>query len=233
MKGVALAVIALAVIGLSVREATRGHGAVAASAGVAEATTDRLKPGPVPVVKQVFRNNCETAALSMLLASAGVRVDQRVLQRLLPRSGPLDPIIAPDGVWNWGAPDDGFVGRVRGGGTAGGFGVYQGPIRRLAARYDVALLNLTRRDVGDVVERLRAGRPVLAWIGLADGPYRRWRTPAGRLVSVNLGEHTVVLTGIRGSTILVNDPLTGRTLQWSVAEFARRWALLGRRALGL
>ena len=38
----------------------------------------------LPVVKQALRNNCETAALSMLLAVNGKRVDQLALQRQLP-----------------------------------------------------------------------------------------------------------------------------------------------------
>ena len=169
----------------------------------------------------------------MVLAAAGVRVDQRRLQRELRRSGPLDPIISPDGTWIWGAPDEGFVGRAEGGGVAGGFGVYQGPIRQLAARYRVHLDDLSRRDVTDIVSRLRQGRPVLSWIGLSEGPYRRWRTPAGRPISVNLGEHAVVLTGISNGMILVNDPLTGTRLRWSVSEYAAKWRLLGQRAVGL
>ncbi len=216
-----------------------GHAKVGQGAQAAAFTpssvgsASRVKVGPVPLVKQVFRNNCETAALAMVLASVGVRVDQRRLQRELRRSGPLDPIISPDGTWIWGAPDEGFVGRAEGGGVAGGFGVYQGPIRQLAARYRVHLDDLSRRDVTDIVSRLRQGRPVLSWIGLSEGPYRRWRTPAGRLISVNLGEHAVVLTGVSNGMILVNDPLTGTRLRWSVSEYAAKWRLLGQRAVGL
>lgn len=233
MRGAVLALAALAALALGARELTGGTRADAAAAGSAAAERRAREPGPVPLVKQVYRNNCETAALSMLLGSANRPVDQRTLQRQLPRSGPLDPVVRADGAWLWGAPDEGFVGRPRGGGTAGGFGVYQGPIRRLAARYGVRLADLSRAPLDAVLARLRRGRPVMAWIGLSEGPYRRWYTPAGRLISVNFGEHTVVLTGMRGSTILVNDPLSGSRLEWSVAEFARRWDLLGRRALGL
>lgn len=236
MKGAVLLVAAVSVLALAVRAATldgRANATPADRAAPAAPAAQVQKPGPVPLVKQVYRNNCETAALSMLLGSAGVSVDQRVLQRQLPRSGPLDPIVGVDGVWTWGAPGEGFVGRVRGGGTAGGYGVYQGPIRRLAARYRVTLTDLSRRNVDVILGRLRRGRPVMVWIGLSDGPYKRWRTPAGRLISVNFGEHTVVLTGLRGSTILVNDPLSGTRLEWSVAELVAKWELLGRRALGL
>lgn len=226
--------VAVGLLAVVAREATGDTRArAAASSSQLRSSAVPVKPGPVLLVKQVFRNNCETAALSMILASAGVRVDQRRLQRELRRSGPLDPIVSPDGTWTWGAPDDGFVGRVEGGGVAGGFGVYQGPIRQLAARYGVRLDDLSRRDVSAIVSRLRQGRPVLSWLGLSEGPYRRWRTPNGRLISVNFGEHTVVLTGIENGMILVNDPLTGTRLRWSVGEYDAKWKLLGRRALGL
>jgi uncharacterized protein YvpB len=188
----------------------------------------------IPLVKQLLRNNCETAALSMLVAARGVHVSQLELQRRLPRSGPLDPIVEPGHELPlWGDPDQGFVGRAAGGGKAGGFGVYQGPIRRLALEYGVGLDDLSRHPPADLYRRLAAARPVMAWVGLTEGPYRRWRTPSGDEISVNFGEHTVVLTGLRGSAVEVNDPLTGTREIWSRALFEQRWRLLGRRALGL
>lgn len=188
----------------------------------------------VPVVRQRLRNNCETAALSMILAARGVRRDQLVLQSRIARSGPLDPVPDADGgLPTWGDPDRGFVGRPEGGGTWGGYGVYQGPVRRLAAREGVRLTNLSRVRPSVIYRRLAAGRPVLAWIGLSAGPYRRWRTPSGREIGVNLGEHTVVLTGLSGGGVALNDPLVGVKRVWTRTEFEWRWSLLGRRALGL
>jgi len=192
------------------------------------------RPAEVPLVKQLLRNNCETAALSMLLTAREVRVSQLELQRRLPRSGPLDPIVQPGNPLPvWGDPDRGFVGRVAGGGPAGGFGVYQGPIRRLAATYGVRLDDLSRQPPAELYRRLAAGHPVMTWVGLTEGPYRRWRTPAGKTISANFGEHTIVLTGVRGDQVELNDPLTGTRESWSRALFERRWQLLGRRALGL
>ena len=117
-----------------------------------------------------------------------------------------------------------------GGGTAGGFGVYEGPIRKLASGYGVTLADLSRQPIELVLLRLRAGRPVMAWIGLSEGLYKRWRTPSGKLITVNFGEHVVVLTGMRGAMINVNDPLTGTRLQWTVAQFTEMWWRLGKRA---
>ena len=234
---------------LSSALALSGVGAILDSGVSGDAAGARVTSGPraptalrarraaslrrVPVVRQVLRNNCETAALSMLLAARGVDVHQLTLQRRLPRSGPLDPQRRGAGQLPiWGDPNRGFVGRANGGGTSGGFGVYQEPIRRLALRYGVKLVNLTRVRPGVLYRRLRLGRPVMVWVGLSEGPYGRWRTPEGRMISVNFGEHTVVLTGVRGNLVLLNDPLGGQRRTWTRAQFEELWARLGRRALG-
>lgn len=184
------------------------------------------------VVKQALRNNCETAALSMLLASRGIRAGQLELQRQLPRSGPLDPTPAADGeLPAWGDPQRGFVGRPEGGGTAGGFGVFEGPIAALARRRGVRLEDLSRRPARSIYRRLLSGRPVMVWVGLSDGPFRTWRTPTGARFTGNFGEHTVVLTGIDGDRLDVNDPLPGERAAWTRAEFEEMWQRLGRRAL--
>jgi len=188
----------------------------------------------VAPVRQVLHNDCEVTALSMLLAVAGRRVGQLELQALLPRSGPLDPEpVAGSSLFRWGDPERGFVGRPNGGGPEGGFGVYEPPIRALAARYGVHLADLRGRSVAAVEDAVLAGHPVLAWIGLAAGPYLRWLTPSGRPITVNLDEHAVLLVGAGRGYVLVNDPLSGRRERWSDALFSYRWKLLGRRALAL
>jgi uncharacterized protein YvpB len=185
-------------------------------------------------VRQVLHNNCESTALSMLLAAAGVHAGQLELQAHLPRSGPLDPEpVAGSRLFRWGDPERGFVGRPAGGGTEGGFGVYEPPVRRLAARYGVRLLDLRGRSVEEVQAAILAGHPVLAWVGLAAGPYLSWLTPANHEITVNLNEHAIVLVGAGPGYVLVNNPLTGRRERWSEALFSYRWRLLGRRALEL
>ena len=192
-------------------------------------TTIALRP-----VRQLLHNDCEATSLSMLLAAAGVHAGQLELQARLPRSGPLDPEAVPGStLLRWGDPERGFVGRPAGGGTEGGFGVYEPPIRALAERYGVHLVDLHSRSVAAVRAAVLAGHPVLAWVGLAPGPYLRWLTPSGREITVNLNEHAVVLVGADDGNVYVNNPLSGEREQWSDALFSARWMLLGRRALEL
>lgn len=185
-----------------------------------------------PVVRQFQRNACEAAALHILLATTGARVSQQELQAAFPRSGPLDPVgTGPQRTW--GDPDRGYVGRPEGGGTAGGFGIYPGPVAATARRYGRRLEDLTRTAPARIYARLLAGRAVIAWIGLSDGPYDAWRSPQGSPIQVNFGEHTIVLTGIqRNGDLRVVNPLNGTLERWSRTRFEAAWELLGRRALG-
>ena len=187
----------------------------------------------VPLKEQALRNNCETAALAMLLAERGEPTDQLTLQRRLARSGSLDPRTSSDGTLLWGDPDVGFVGRPDGGGLAGGFGVYETPIRSLARRHGLELTDLTGGPARRVYGALLEGKAVIAWVGLSDGPYRTWETPKGRKIVGNFGEHTVVLTGTRDGDVSINDPLSGRRIRWSRADFELMWERLGRRALSV
>lgn len=184
-----------------------------------------------PVVKQRLRNSCESAALQALLATKGVKKDQRALQQELPRSGSLDPQETGGGRV-WGDPERGYVGRPEGGGTAGGFGVYQRPVAAVAARNGARLQDISGSAPAVVYRLLLEGRAVMTWVGLQDGPYGTWRSPEGREVQVNFGEHTVVLTGIRrDGTLRVMNPLTGAREAWTRQVFETMWARLDRRAL--
>ena len=57
------------------------------------------------------------------------------------------------------------------------------------------LLDLHGGSLTAVRNAVLAGHPVLAWVGLALGPFLSWLTPSGRKVTVNLNEHAVTLVG--------------------------------------
>jgi uncharacterized protein YvpB len=206
-----------------------GHGGVA-TVTTPKPTRTRRVPMSVAPQRQKYHNDCEATALSMLLATAGVNRSQDQLLHRLPRSRPTDPRYEPDGAMVWGDPQRGFVGRVDGGGTAGGYGVYERPILTLARRY-VPAENLTGRPLAVLLDRLRHGRAVMAWVGLSAGTARRWVTPQGRTVAADLGEHVLLLVGYQHGAIIVNDPLTGSRQTISPANFAAIWRRLGRRAV--
>jgi uncharacterized protein YvpB len=185
----------------------------------------------VPLTRQRLQDDCEATALSMVLGYAGPPVGQLTLQRQVAAAKPLDPQVGPQGEEIWGDPSLGFVGRADGGGPGGGFGVYQGPIEALAARHGLTMSNLTGEPPRRLYAELLAGRPLLVWVALSEGPLASWTSPAGRPIEVNYGEHAIVLTGVTADSVHLNDPLSGRRLTWPKAKFERMWAGLGRRAL--
>jgi uncharacterized protein YvpB len=183
-----------------------------------------------PFIAQRLQNDCEATSLSVILATTGVHASQQQLQSEIARSGPLDPRRSATGEI-WGDPDQGFVGRPEGGGSAGGFGVYPRPVAALAARHGRHLSNLTGAPTGAIYTALLAGRAVMAWVALSQGPYRSWTSPQGKAIRVNFGEHTVTLVGLNGDGLLVDNPLSGRLEHWSRSTFQTMWDGLGRRAL--
>lgn len=96
----------------------------------------------------------------------------------------------------------------------------------------MSLKSLSGRRPAAVYAALLSGRALMAWVGLSDGPYGKWRSPQGRDIKVNFGEHTVVLYGLRrDGRVEVYNPLQGTREVWTRTEFEVMWQRLGRRAL--
>jgi uncharacterized protein YvpB len=210
---------------------TRPASPAAAAPAPAAPASARRDPLAVRPQTQHYRNDCEATALSMLLTAAGAPRTQEQVLGELPRDGPADPRILPDGTWVWGDPERGFVGRVKGGGTAGGYAVFVGPVLAVARRHVPLAEDLTGHSVSVLIDRLRRHRAVMVWVGLSDGPFQRWVTPRGRQVLGNFGEHSLLLVGYQGGNFLYNDPLTGTRETVSTADFMTMWRRLGRRAI--
>ncbi len=177
----------------------------------------------LPVVRQVYRDGCEAAALSMMLRE---RVGQRRLQAMLPLARPLEQEAGPAGTV-WGDPERGFVGAVAG----GGYGVYDRPLLALARRFDPGTTNLTGTSLEGIVDALRRGRPVVAWIALGPSDPVTWTSPSGATIQANWAEHAITLTGYRAGEIAYNNPWTGARERFTLAQFAAVWDELGDRAI--
>jgi uncharacterized protein YvpB len=95
----------------------------------------------------------------------------------------------------------------------------------------VPLRELTGSSPDAVYAALLHGHPVIAWVALSNGPYASWVSPAGKPIEINYGEHVLVLTGVEGEVVHMNDPLSGTRLTWSKSQFEQMWEGLGRRAL--
>jgi uncharacterized protein YvpB len=105
-------------------------------------------------------------------------------------------------------------------------------VAAIAARNGKRVEDISGSGPAAVYRKLLEGRAVMTWVGLQDGPYGTWRSPEGRNVRVNFGEHTVVLFGVRrDGSLRVMNPLSGAREVWTKQVFETMFARLDRRAL--
>lgn len=184
-------------------------GGVAAGAGPAAGAAT----GGVPWYHQLYRSDCEASALRMVMAARGryagdVAVLARIgVDRVHYRFGVSGPLS--------GDPFRAFVGDPAGDDHLGtGFGVYAPPVAKAARAYG---LDVLAAGQGITLARLRAeagrGHPAVVWVDF------RWRyVRAGwyvaydgrRVPYAGPHEHAVVVTGVDGGRVAVNDPWRGR-----------------------
>jgi uncharacterized protein YvpB len=175
----------------------------------------------VPAYLQKYTLSCELASLRMALAYKGIEKSE-------------DDLLNQVGVDNtphvgnvWGNPYEHFVGDVNGKQMKNGYGVYWGPIERVAKMYGEALA-FEHGNIGMVTQNILKGNPVIVWAYSKNGTPTSWTTPNGVKIFAAAGEHTVVVVGFVGpadnpTEIIVNDSLVGQ-VHWSRSLFDRKWA---------
>ena len=191
------------------------------------------KPKPtarleVPFLRQEHALSCEVAALRMALAYRGIAVTER---ELLDAVG-VDPAPrrrAPDGTTTWGDPDVAFVGDVDGSTGRTGYGVYAGPIGKVAGQYRKAktLSNATPQALADAIAQ---GNPVVVCGFLGRGRLIPWQTLGGRMIPAIEGEHARVAMGYTGTQdeptgFFLMDPVYGEQY-WKLDAFLMNWGAL-------
>ncbi|MFF9647061.1 C39 family peptidase [Kitasatospora aureofaciens] len=187
----------------------------------------------VPYYGQQLNDDCEAAALRMVLAARGVQAnDQQILDRIgVDREHPEFGHSGPRS----GDPYRAFVGDPDGSETDGsGYGVYSPPVAAAARSYGLTVLQDGEGvSVQQLKDQLAAGHPAIVWVDylwrhLASTPYTAYD---GRSVPyAGPAEHTVVVTGFGGGRVSVNDPARGRTTV-SEQDFADGYATYGQMAV--
>lgn len=175
----------------------------------------------VPVYLQQHTLSCEIASLRMALAYIGV---QKSEGELLAQVG-FDN--TPHIGGTWGDPYEHFVGNVDGNQMRDGYGVYWGPIERVAKMYGGAQA-FQNGSISELTGNILKGNPVIIWVYSSNGTPTHWKTPSGKEIFAVAGEHTVVAVGFVGEAsnptqIIVNDSLVGQ-VYWPRSFFDRKWA---------
>ncbi|MER6350466.1 C39 family peptidase [Streptomyces sp. NPDC001634] len=189
----------------------------------------------VPLYGMQLSNDCEAAALRMVLASRGIQTgDQAILNRMgldqthyqFGRSGSMS-----------GNPFRTFVGDPNGSEKSGtGFGAYYPPVAAAARSYGLGVRAAGQGvSLGQLQAQVAQGHPAIAWV---DYLWRRAATTSytaydgARVPYAGPAEHTVVVTGFSGNNVTVNDPARGK-LSIPLSSFAAAYATYGNMAVVL
>ncbi|NRD77192.1 C39 family peptidase [Bacillus sp. BRMEA1] len=190
----------------------------------------------VPIVSQLpeLPRGCEITSLTMLLKSAGIEVDKMTLSSQIERDP--TPYSRVNGQINYGNPNKGFVGDMYNINNLG-YGVYHGPIAKLANRYmPNRIIDFTGSKFETMFQYLNKGKPVWVIINtLFDTTpsqyWVTWNTPEGR-ISINGKEHSVLVTGYDSRYIYFNDPLSGiKNDKAPLHSFKSGWEQMGSQAI--
>lgn len=186
-----------------------------------------------PVIAQnpELNRGCEVTSLAMLLAFAGQPVDKMTL------AAEVDKVPFDAGGGLRGNPNDGFVGDIYTFANPG-YGVYHGPVAKLARRYlPDRVVDLTGSSIDTLFARLDQNEPV--WIvvnavfhELSASQFQTWQTSSGK-IDVTMQEHSVLVVGYDSHSVFVNDPLDPAEKAKPVGreDFRAAWEQMGRQAI--
>lgn len=188
-----------------------------------------VSPSPVtklnvPAYLQKYSLSCELASLRMVLAFYQIKVSE---DDLIAKVG-FDPTAHQGNIW--GNPHQAFVGDIKGRQMTTGYGVYWGPIARVANTYRPARA-FSGWTISQLTREIANRHPVIIWAYSKGGLPVTWKTPDGQTIQAVTGEHTVVVVGFVGAAdnpthLIVNDSLIGQAY-WDRSLFTKKWSSLG------
>ena len=188
----------------------------------------------VPHVSQLpeLQRGCEVTSLTMLLQYEGIEADKMTLAEQIHK------IPFRDANYVRGNPYDGFVGDIYTF-SKSGYGVYHGPIARLAENYlPGKVKDITGQSIDAVYELVDSGSPVWVIINstyapLPESEFTVWETNSGN-VKITYREHSVVIVGYDKNFIYMNDPLASDGYK-AVPRipFEKAWIQMGSQAIAI
>jgi uncharacterized protein YvpB len=190
-------------------------------------------PGPPPITlavpwsHQQYNLSCEEASLSMVLAFFGHPTTE---QQIFNQIG-IDWQHYSAGNAGGGDPYERFVGDPNGSQVRQtGYGVYWPPIDAAAGSFGAPVVQAGEGIAPATIYRaIRAGHPALVWVTYDMLPHVRadYQAYDGRSIPyAGPEEHAMVVTGIDGNAVRLNDPDRGQ--YWvTFARFEAAYAVYG------
>ena len=197
----------------------------------------------VPSYRQKHALSCEAASLWMVFRYFGLDVtEDQLIQEIGFDPTPLQKL--KDGRVIWGDPNKGYVGNIDGWQLFAsaldkyslderplemwGYGVYQEPLIKVAERYGLQALEISRID--QIYEYLERGWLIIVYVpcrGRTQAVVWEWYTPEGKAIKVINCEHAIVVKGYDESYTYVEDPIR-EVAQYSRPDFETAWNHLRR-----
>lgn len=188
----------------------------------------------VPHISQLpeLQRGCEVTSLAMLLQFEGIAADKMTLAKQIHK------IPFRDANYIRGNPYDGFVGDIYTF-SKSGYGVYHGPVAKLAENYLPGKINdITGQTVDAVYSLIDSGSP--AWVitnstfaPLPESEFTVWDTNTGK-VKITYKEHSVLIVGYDEQSIYINDPLANEPYKAVPRKaFEQAWVQMGSQAIGI
>src|SRR5215472_6210817 len=170
-------------------------------------------PGPPPITinvpwyHQQYNLSCEEASLSMVLAYYGHPTTEK---QIFDQIG-IDLVHYWAGKPGGGDPYVNFVGDPNGSEVQQtGYGVYWTPVRAAAVQFGARVAQAGEGIAPDTIySAIKAGHPALVWVTFDWQPHTRsdYQAYDGKTVPyAGPEEHAMVVTGINGNSVRVNDP---------------------------
>ncbi len=189
----------------------------------------------VPVYAQQHALSCEAASLRMALASRGINVSEsQILSAIGIDSRPAQ-MNSNGTVARWGNPYTSFVGSPDGSERNNtGYGTYYPTIARAASSFGAGVLAAGSIGPEQVRQAVLQGHPVVIWHAYGGGSY----APTGgfytytawdgtRVPYYHGYEHSSVVVGVNGRSVLINNPWGGRQAWLDGATFEMTYGALG------
>jgi uncharacterized protein YvpB len=188
----------------------------------------------VPHISQLpeLQRGCEVTSLAMLLQYEGISADKMTLAKQIHK------IPFRDANYVRGNPYDGFVGDIYTFSNSG-YGVYHGPVAKLAENYFPGKIkDITGQTVDAVYNMIDSGSP--AWVitnstfaPLTESEFTVWDTNTGK-VKITYKEHSVLIVGYDEQSIYINDPLANEPyIAVPRKAFEQAWVQMGSQAIGI
>jgi uncharacterized protein YvpB len=188
----------------------------------------------IPHISQLpeLQRGCEVTSLAMLLQSEGIAADKMTLAQEIHKL----PFRDENDVRS--NPYDGFVGDIYTF-SKSGYGVYHGPVAKLAETYlPGKIKDVTGQGIDSVYQLIASGSPVWVIINstfapLPESAFTVWDTNTGK-VKITYEEHSVLIVGYDEDFFYINDPLSSSGYKTVPRQpFEQAWVQMGSQAIGI